>query len=337
MDVAVVGGGVIGLACAVELADRGISVTVLERGEPGAEASGAAAGILGPQSEAHAPGPMVDLCVRSFAMYPAWLQRLGAEAGFRACGTLHLAFTEAEGLALEAMRDWQRAVGLRAELRNDARASVALWLPDEGQVDNRLLVKALRRRAEVLGVAFLRAAATAIEPGAVVHAGGAFHAGRVVLAAGCWSADLRPVPVFPVRGQLMIVDAPPPPSVVFGAGGYLVPREGRTLVGATVERAGFDKALTAEGLAELSAVAAKLGVRGRVTERWAGLRPGSPDGLPFLGELNGAVVATGHFRNGILLAPVTADIVRALVRGEPSPVPLAPFAPGRPLPEVRPR
>ena len=327
MDAVVVGAGIIGLAAAVELAEAGVRVSVVDRGEPGSEASWAAAGILGPQSEAHGPGPMLDLCVQSFQLYDGWIEKLGGDVGYERCGTLHLAFTRAEADALAALRDWQQAAGLRAELRNDARGLVALWLPDEGRVDNRRLVAALRAAAQRRGVTFRKHEVARLDR---------VEGELAVVAAGAWSGPIAGVHVEPVRGQLLLLDAPPPPSVVFGAGGYLVPRGGRTLVGATVERVGFDKSTTREARLQLEAVAARLGAVGPVVDQWAGLRPGTADGLPILGRTAwGDIVATGHYRNGILLAPVTAAIVRALALGQPPPVDLRPFAPDRAAPLSR--
>lgn len=327
--VVVVGGGIIGLSSALEIARAGLRVSVVDKGEPGGEASGAAAGILGPQSEAHGPGPMLDLCRRSFEMYGDWVAQLKAEVGYERCGTLHLAFTGAEADALAAVRDWQQAQGLRAELRNDARARVALWLPDEGRVDSRRLIAALRAELEKRGVPVHKS-----EVGRLDRVDGEL----AVVAAGAWSGPIAGCRVQPVRGQLLLIDVPPPPSVVFGAGGYLVPRDGRTLVGATVEHVGFDKSTTREARVKLEAVAARLGASGPVVDHWAGLRPGTTDGLPLLGKTEwGDIVVTGHYRNGILLAPVTAAIVRALALGERPPVDLKPFAPDRPLPATFPR
>ena len=325
MDAVVIGGGIIGLASAIELAEAGLRVSLVDKGEPGGEASGTAAGILGPQSEAHGPGPMLDLCLRSFQMYGDWLGRLKADAGFERCGSLHLAFTRAEADALALTRDWQQAQGLRAELRNDARALLALWLPDEGRVDSRRLVTALRAAAEKRGVTFRQGTVGRLDR---------VEGELAVVAAGAWSGPIAGCCVEPVRGQILLLDVPPPPSVVFGAGGYLVPRGGRTLVGATVEHSGFDKSTTREGRLQLEAIAARLGAGGPVLEHWAGLRPGTPDGLPMIGRTEwGDIVATGHYRNGILLAPVTAAIVRALALHQAPPVDLTPFAPHRPLPE----
>jgi glycine oxidase len=321
MDAVVVGGGIIGLASALELAESGLDVAVIDRGDP--QASWAAAGILGPQSETAQPTPLLELGRLSFQLYPQWAARLG-EVGFRAGGTLHLAFTDEEALQLEAMRRWQLAAGLRVEERKQGRAQLALFFPDEGQVDNRKLLEALKAACARAGVEVRRGAVAALDEVKARH---------VVLCAGSWSGQLAPLNVFPVRGQMIALDAPPPECVVFGAGGYLVPRGARTLVGATSEQAGFDIAPTEAGRAWLLGVAARLqpgSERAPVLDHWAGLRPGTPDGLPILGVLkSGVIAATGHFRNGILLAPITARIVRALVHGEKPPLDLAPFQPQR--------
>ena len=340
LDVAIVGGGLIGLASALELARRGHKVCLVDRADA-AGASWAAGGILGPQSEVHAPSPMLELCRRSFALYPEFTQGLGSDVGFRPCGTLHLAFDEAEEAALTGLRRWQTEAGLRIEeRRTDAR--LALFFPDEGQVDNRRLVLALRESCLRAGVELRRAEVVAIEAAAGrdcfrLRAAGfgpdaeEIEARQVALCAGSWSGQLASLPVTPVRGQALLLDAAPPDCVIFGGGGYAVPRGGRTLIGATAENAGFDATPTAEGRAYLQAVAAKLlpGVH-PVVDHWAGLRPATPDKLPLLGRLSGGViVATGHYRNGVLLAPISAQIVAALVEGRPPPVDLAPFDPLR--------
>jgi glycine oxidase len=256
-------------------------------------------------------------------MYPQWAARLG-EVGFRQNGTLHLAFSDEEARALDQLRRWQAAAGLRVEERTHERARLALFFPEEGQVDSRKLLAALTAACARAGVEMREAAVTALENLGAPH---------VVLCAGSWSGQLAPLPVFPVRGEIIALDAPPPQCVVFGAGGYLVPRDRRTLVGATAERAGFDATPTQAARSYLLGVAARLqpgAERAPVLDHWAGLRPGTPDSLPFLGILeSGVVVATGHYRNGILLAPVTARIVRALVRDQEPPLDLAPFRPQR--------
>jgi glycine oxidase len=340
---------VIGLLSALRLAQRGHRVTVIERSEPGGEASWAAAGLLGALSEAHGPGPMLDLCRRSLALYPALADELG-DVGYSRCGALHVAFTEREAEDLERHHRWQRAAALRSELRSHPRAVLALWQPEDGIVDNRKLTRAIRasfegsggsiERARALRIAFANGAAAGVETDREF-----FSADRVVVAAGTWSAQIEGAgiatdAIVPVRGQMIAYDVPPPRSVIFGAGGYAVPRGGRTLIGATVEDAGFDKRTTADGLAFLRSVAARLVPEladAQPVEHWAGLRPGSRDGLPLLGVTGpGVVVATGHYRNGILLAPITAQLVVALVEGR-SPA-LGHFAPERfgapPIPTV---
>jgi glycine oxidase len=216
-----------------------------------------------------------------------------------------------------------------------------MWQPDDGVVDNRKLTRAIRSALERSGGRIERGRAVRIPFAKDAAAGvetdrGVVSAERVVVAAGTWSAQIEGAgiaadAIVPVRGQMIAYDVPPPPTVIFGAGGYAVPRGGRTLIGATVEHAGFDKRTTADGLAFLRGIAARLVPElagAHPVEHWAGLRPGSRDGLPLLGATRpGVVVATGHYRNGILLAPATAELVVELVEGH-SPE-LAHFAPER--------
>ena len=340
MDVVVAGGGVIGLLSALRLSQRGHRIVVIEPSEPGSESSWAAAGILGAQSEADGPGPMLDLCRRSLALYPALAAELG-DIGYSQCGALHVAYTDAEAADVRRQHAWQSAAGLRAELRTAPRAIVALWQPEDAIVDNRKLTRALRALLERLRVRVVPSRARRIRLVRGAAAGvetdsGFVEARTVVVTAGAWSAQIEgagiaPDALIPVRGQMIAYDTPPPASVLFGAGGYVVPRGRRTLVGATVEHAGFDKRTTKDGLAFLRAVAARLVpelARLEPVDHWAGLRPGTRDGLPLLGRTcPGVVVATGHYRNGILLAPVTAELVTQLVDGEPPDLDV--FAPAR--------
>src|SRR5438132_8752768 len=328
MDVAVIGGGIIGLLSALRLSQRGHRTTVIEPSEPGKEASWAAAGILGAQSELAGTGPMFDLCRRSLGMYPALAAELG-DIGYVQCGALHLAFTEKEAAELRRHEAWQSAAGLRAELRPARGALLALWQPEDGVVDNRKLVRAVRAAVDRSGIPIVRSRARRLRFSSTGLSGVETEADFVsastaVIAAGTWSAQIEGAGIasdalVPVRGQMIAYDAPPPPSVVFGAGGYSVPRANRTLIGATVEHAGFDKRTTSDGLAFLRAAAARIipelaGLD--PVDHWAGLRPGTPDGLPLLGiTKRGVVVATGHYRNGILLAPATAELVVQLVEG----------------------
>jgi glycine oxidase len=266
---------------------------------------------------------MLELCLASYRLYRDWAAQLG-EVGFRPCGSLHVAFTESEAQALLA----RRTAGL--EERKHPGAKLALFDPDEALVDPRRLLRMLREACARAGVELrARAEVLQVERDRVGLRDGELRAGRVVLCAGSWSGALLPLPVFPVRGQMIKLDLAPPDCVVFGAGGYAVPRDGRTLVGATVERTGFDALPTEAGRDQLLAVGSRLGYRGTLLDHWAGLRPGTHDGLPLFGERDGVLVATGHYRNGVLLAPISAHIVSALVRGGPPPLDLAPFDPAR--------
>jgi glycine oxidase len=322
MDVVIIGAGIIGLLSALRLSQRGHAVSLIERGQPGGEATWASAGILGAQAEAPNPGPMLELCLRSRALFPALAGELG-EVGYSRCGVLQLAFDEAEEAELRAQQAWQQG----AQVVSHPGARLALYLPEDGTVDPRKLSSALRAELERRKIPIARASAARLRFAAErlegVETDSGFHPGRIaVIAAGAWSEQIEGagIPrgvVRPVRGQMIAYDSPPPQSVIFGAGGYAVPRPGRVLIGATVEEAGFDKSVTPRGLEQLSAVAARLLpelARMRPSDHWAGLRPGSRDGLPLLGTTRPDVIAaTGHFRNGILLAPVTAEIVAQLV------------------------
>jgi glycine oxidase len=360
-DCMVLGGGLVGCLTALRLAQRRLAVTLVERGRVGGEASGAAAGILAPQAEAHAPGAFLELALRSRAQHLPLAEELrdavGVDVGYRAEGALVVAHDDAGATALGARAAWQRARGLRVEtLAPDAIAGAepslapvraALHLPDDHQVDARRLVRAVEAAARRAGVTFIAAEARRLRverarlTGVEID-GDSVGCGRVVLALGAWSArldgaGLPPRAVTPVRGQLVALRTPLPPvsHVVFGAGGYLVPRaDGRVLVGSTEERVGFVKQTTAAGLAELCTRALTLcpALGAAPVERfWSGLRPASPDGLPLVGptSVEGLFVATGHYRNGVLLAPLTAEVMAALVTGARPPVDLAPLDPAR--------
>lgn len=360
-DVVVVGGGVMGCALARRLAGRGLGVVVLERAIPGAEASSAAGGILAPHAEAGGPGPLLDAGRASLARYPAFADALreasGIDVAFRRCGVVHAAFDDA-GVALhDAMVAGLAAAGAAVE-RIDAaaattrwpwlgRARDALWLGDEAVVDNRRLVEALRVAAERAGARFL----TGHTVHGVALAGdravgvdtdrGRVAGGAVVLCAGAWTSrvpEAARLGIRPIRGQMLAVKAPSPPfsPVVFAAGrGYLVPRDdGRVLVGSTAEDVGFDKAVTPAGLRHLGALVETVAptlADAPVVEVWSGFRPCSPDGLPAIGRLgpDGLWVASGHHRNGILLTPITADLLAARLLGEPPPIDDRPFDPLR--------
>jgi glycine oxidase len=346
-DVLVVGGGLIGCALAAELAGRGVDVTVLDRDEPGAEASGAAAGMLTPQSEAHVRDAFFDLGIESRGMYPAWITRLsdetGMDTGYRRCGFLSCRFAGEEAADFE----WQKALGLSVVADSGEAAAArtggqlspivsgADFFPDEAVVDPRLLTRAawlaaLRRGARVrtqvavLGFVLEKGICRGVETSE-----GRVSAGAVVDAAGAWAAfeGALPVrlPIEPVRGQIVALRLPAPPfePLVAASDVYLVPRpDGTVLLGATVERVGFHKAVTADAVARLIGAAVRLMPSlgdAAFAAAWSGLRPATPDALPVLGAspVPGLYFAAGHHRSGILLAPVTATIVADLLTGGP--------------------
>jgi len=354
-DVAVVGGGLIGCSIARELAIRGLDVVLLERQRPGDEASSAAAGLLAPQSEAARPGPFFELGLESREMYPGWIAQLaeetGVDTGYRRCGILRCSFRAdlwqefgwqaAAGYSLELLGP--EAIADRTPRRLNGEIRKALFFAEEAIVDSARLTQAVAESARKRGVRILEQTAVRrflIDKGhceGVETDRGRVSAAQVVLAAGAWSAfDTGlpfEIPVEPVRGQM--VELKPAdfelPTVVQSDDVYLVPRAGGSLLaGATVERAGFRKEVTPAGVAGiLSAAMALLPdlAQAQFMRAWAGLRPGTPDGWPILGPspVAGLFLATGHFRNGILLAPVTAlRLADAITRtGAPD---LAPFA-----------
>jgi glycine oxidase len=346
VKVAIVGGGVMGCATALALADRGVDAVVLERAVPGAEASSAAAGMLGAQAELHARPRAEDaaLMVRAREAWGHWANELrdvtGIDVGYRVTGILRLAFDEAELAALAHEVTWQQSLGLRAALLGAAEAheiepmlapSVlgAASYPDDGQVDPPALLRALVTAAA-------RSARITVRSGATVQrlliegercAGvalddGELRADATVLAAGSWSSLVPGVPsslpaVKPVRGQLLMLDERPPRvrSIVFGAGTYVVPRgDGRVVCGTTMENVGFRREVTAAGLDAILrgslACVPSLGAA-QFTSAWSSFRPHVEGDVPLVGAspLPGLFLATGHHRNGILLSKLTAETV----------------------------
>jgi glycine oxidase len=368
LDAIIVGGGTIGLACAWRAARRGLRVRVLERDAPGAGATHVAAGMLAPVGEANwGEDALVRIALASARDWPGFAAELeresGLPSGYESRGALHVALDrdEAEELrrryelmaSLDLGVEWLRPSGCR-DLEPGLSPSVAagVHLPGEAAVDPRLLVPALVAALEECGGEILveSEVVEALFEGerlaGVVTADGREHrADRVVLASGAWSgasawlpAPARP-PVRPVKGQLLVLrgnaEQTVSERVVSTERVYLVPRpDGRLIVGATVEERGFDLQVTAGGVHELLREAyrtlpdvAEL----ELVETLAGLRPGTPDNVPLIGPgtVDGLLVATGHFRNGILLTPGTAEIIAATLAGE-QPPPEAQLAhPGR--------
>jgi glycine oxidase len=364
-DVAIVGGGIVGLAAAWRARARGMAVTVLERDATGQGTSHVAAGMLAPVAEAEfgeGGRRLLELGLRSAELWPGFATELqeasGEDVGLRRTGTLMLARDEDEARELERRLAFRRSLGLNAERlrpsvareREPALAPtvrLALEAPDDHSVDPRLALRALRRACERAGVEIReRAAVRAVEldgagervTGVALWDGERVTAGQVVMAAGAWTDQVEglpsaaQVPVRPVKGQILRLRDPAGPGllerVVRFEGGYLVPRgDGRYVLGATVEERGFELQPTAGGVYELLRDAHELvpGVSElEIEELSVGLRPGTPDNAPVIGTgaLAGLVWATGHHRNGILLAPLTAELVVATLAGDP-PEPLA--------------
>jgi glycine oxidase len=358
MNVLIVGGGIMGLSVAVDLAKSGVKVTVLERSIPGAEASSAAAGMLAPQLEMKAPGPYLDLCLRSRGLYPAWAkdleERSGVDVAYVESGSLSVAFNETEVHDLDGQVAWQRASGLRADFLTGAELKklepklsdkilAGAHHPDDHQVDPMKLLRALSIAAARAGAVFRTGYVRSLveENGRIIGAdvdGERLTADLVVLAAGSWSglvagARVDPRVVKPAKGQMVGLELRQPPTRCFikSMTGYVVPRQdGRVIAGSTMELVGYDKGVTAKGVAKILQAAMDMVPEledATVTSTWAGLRPWSQDGLPLLGEgpVPGLLLATGHFRNGILLAPITAKVIGQLVRNEKVSVDLKPF------------
>lgn len=340
-DVLVVGGGIVGLSLAWRLAQAGRQVVVLDAGAAGG-ASRAAAGMLAPLAEARALTPFVQLGLDSLALYPAFLQDLRAASGLdihaQGPGMLRVAQTPPEADALCQSLAWQQSLGLPLEWLSPADArrreptltpgvAGVVYSPNEQHVPPRLLVDALRRACTHAGVAVHSDSLDTVQTHGTrvtqaVLPSASIACGQLVIAAGAWTGALGEMlalspPITPLRGQALTLDTSLPlpfAHTIYAVGGYLVPRtEGRILVGATEERAGFDAATTVPGLDGLRAMAAALvplTARLPLCEHWAGLRPVSPDGLPLLGRAAGwdnVFLAAGHGRNGILLTPLTAQ------------------------------
>jgi len=367
-DVVIIGAGVIGTALAYELTRRGASVTVLERDSPGRRATWSAAGMLSPFSEAGGGGQLLRLAMSSLERYAAFVHSLREETGidveYRTNGRIQVAFDDEEAVLLRQLAEGPLAAALDARLLSGAEAhrlepalaegiALALLVGRDHRVNNRLLAQALAAAATRSG-AVIR---TGTPCAGIVEAGGRVtgvqlssnqevEARQVVVAAGAWSGDVaglpRPLPVLPVKGQMLAIDGrgrhgahtgrAPIERVLFGGRAFLIPREdGRILAGATVEEVGFRTGPTPRGVGWLIERATALVptlADMPLVETWAGFRPGTPDHLPVIGpdpELTGLYYATGHFRSGILLAPLTATALADLMlNGSASPE-LAPF------------
>ncbi len=379
-DAVVVGGGVVGLSVARELARRGLTVSLTERGHVGAEASWAAGGMLAPQSEAERADAFFRLARAARDLYPNLAAELWEETGvdieLDQTGTLYVALTGADAAECERRYSWQSRAGLAVEQLTGAearslepnvspRAVAALRFPSDWQVESRRLVAALAlsaRRAGVRIYEHTEASSILTSAGrvrAVETSRGTLEAEVIVVACGAWTSLLRAgdeadagtaaaaaaaaIPrVEPVRGQMLCYEtgaggAPFVRHVVYSPRGYLVPRrDGRLLAGSTTERVGFDKSVTARGRAEIVAHAVEIApaLRAlRLADEWAGLRPRADDDWPVIGphaEIKNLFYATAHYRNGILLAPLTGRLVAEMIAGAAArPELILPFSPER--------
>ncbi len=358
-DVIIIGAGIIGLAIAERLSHEGLLVRIFDSGAAGQEASAAAAGMLAPHAEAaqSTPAQLTRLFEASHALYPRFIDevesRSGMKVGFRTGGSLSVAldYQEARVLAglLGRMQEADRHVQeldshdlrkLQPGLSEQAQAG--LFFPDDAFVNNRELVQALlaatqKNGAElfenmpVLEVLISGGRATGIRT-----ADGRFSGGTVVVAAGCWSGlitDSIKLEVRPIRGQIVRLQVEKQflSHLIHSSSCYIVPwPDGRTLVGSTLENVGFNKKTTAQGIHELLRAAIEVVPdigRAAVIDTWAGLRPDTRDNLPVLGrtDIDSLILATGHFRNGILLTPITAQLISELIFGGTPSIPLSPF------------
>ena len=362
-DVAVVGGGVIGLSSAWHCARRGMSVAVFDP-TPGAGASSVAAGMLAPVTEAHyGEEPLLRLNLAAAAEYPRFVAEVeadaGRSAGYVACGTLIVAKDADETAALDELRRYQESLGLevsplaRRELRSlepalTPRVRAGVYVEGDHQVDNRALSAALLEACRSRGVALREARVERVlvsdgdARGVMLEGGEEVEARLVLLAAGCWSGaelglpDHAVPPVRPVKGEVVHLRGEPLISRNVRSGDvYLVPRpDGRLVVGATMEEKGFDRRVTAGAVLELLREAYEVLpgiVELELTETVAGLRPGSPDNAPILGvsALEGLVIASGHHRAGILLAGISGRLIAELIDTGTPPDLMAEFSPQR--------
>lgn len=363
--IVVLGGGIVGLSIAYECGRRGHQVTVLEKTNCGGQASGAAAGMLAPFSEIDEdPDDFFRLCLASLRLYPTWQEEVKAiskrQFEFRNTGTLHCIYHEADMLLLESRRRWQGEFGAKAEIVEASQLEklepelskeiiAAMYYPEESHVYAPDYVKALEEACRNLGVEIY-------EQLEEVHIsewregisltskdGQIFTGERLVIANGAWSKELEEtfeltIPVYPIRGQICAYEIPVSKinHLIFTSQGYLVEKQNGTIVnGASEDIAGFNTTVTEKGIQRLTNWNKHiLPFLEQMTpfHTWAGLRPATQDGFPLIGALASAphvVFATGHYRNGILLSPITGTVVADIIEGKVERTPLVDFAPER--------
>jgi glycine oxidase len=361
-DAAIIGGGVIGSSIAYHMAKRGKKVILLERERLAGQASSAAAGMLAAQAEMNEAGPLFELARRSRAMFPELAEDLkqlcGIDIGLVQKGMFKIALTSEEETELHRIIDFQCAAGEKAEwmsgeevrrheieVSGDVRG--AMFIPDDGQVSAPDLSLAFAKSAASLGAQireFTEVKSLILEKGnvaGVMTQEDTIYCDRVVVASGFWSGRLLEqagckTPIYPVKGECfsVISEVPLIRSTIFSHGCYLVPKKGgRTLIGATMKEHSYDRKVTLEGIATLLERAKRLVpgiVHAEWEKAWAGLRPQTPDGLPYLGEHSkwkGLFIAAGHYRNGILLSPITGKLAADWAEGkEDGKLPMKAFA-----------
>ncbi|GBF80834.1 glycine oxidase ThiO [Aphanothece sacrum] len=336
-DIIIIGGGIIGLAIAVDLKLRGASVTLCNRNFP-QTASLAAAGMLAPNAEELPPGPMLDLCLKSRWLYPEWVRKLqdltGLDLGYNPCGILAPVYQlPSETSKNTSTGQWLDKTAIRLyqpELGDDIVGG--WWYPEDGQVDNRQVVQALRQAAQSLGVNLrdgVNIQTIQQKQGKITSlltSEGELEGQTYVIASGSWASQILPLPLRPIKGQMLAVRMPQQPEglfplqrILYGPQTYLVPRRnGRLIIGATSEDVGWTPHNTPQGIQTLIERAKRLYpaiANWPIEEFWWGYRPGTPDELPILGQYgcDNLILATGHYRNGILLAPVTASLINDLI------------------------
>ena len=361
-DVIVVGGGLVGAACARGLAERHVNVRILDSGAEVGMASAAAAGMLAPLADTAPEDPLLSLSVRSRDLYrelaPDLKEQTGIDIGLWNEGILQVALTPQESAHLTDEIAWQRQMGFNLDWlsQDDLRERYPGLSPqvlgaklarEDGALDPILLLKSLLASATRNGAELrrgVRVTDVLIENQKVVGVrteNETLYTRAVVLAAGAWSGHIgglpRPLSVEPIRGQLVAVDWPrdEPHAIVYGASGYIVHRDDEALVGTTIEHAGFDASVTDEGLARVTKTMQSIypSLQDATVKRsWAGLRPGSPDGQPIVGhdaDVEGLWYATGHGRNGVLLAAMTGEIITGLFLNDPVEHDITPLDPAR--------
>jgi glycine oxidase len=365
-DVLIIGAGIIGCSLGRELARAGSRVLVVDRGSVGGESSSAAAGLLSPTLVPTPAGPFVDLCTQSASLYEPWVKELlaegGGDVGFRRTGVLSVALDPAEadplqrwacGAVSSARRvEWLGAAELRRlEPNLTEQAAGAVYFPDDGHVEPARLVRQVARVAELAGVVIrdnepVQRLENHGQRITTVHTHAErYQPGTVVLTAGAWCGELAQaiglrLPTRPVKGQMLMADCRVPPvrRPVAAGEALLVPwPDGRLALGVTVEEAAFDDRVRLDALYRILrrtiALAPAVG-RLAFSHAWAGLRPATPDGLPYMGPVppwDNLWISAGHFRKGTLLAPLCARLLAASIRSGRAVEELAPFLPTRPL------